>query len=646
MMKNPPSLRFQRAASSGAARLCLWLSFPMTMLGLVLPAMGQECVNYLTLSTGEVQESALDEISGIALSRKNPGVIWAHNDSGDSARVFAMSTEGTHLGVYNLVGASHIDFEDMAIGRGPDPNLDYLYLGDVGDNGPNRSNIVIYRVPEPSVSLGQSPVTQDITDFETIVLTYPEGAKYDCETIMVDSVSGNLYLVTKTAGASTRVFVYPSLLDDPNPNASTELEWVTDLTLSDEVTGGDISPSGSQIILRPKSGSGVSAMLWHWTDGTTLADVLGGPFCSAPLASEPQGEAIAFASDELSYYTMSEIKDQPVNSAVISQYEEQGPVTDGLANGEVTVQGVRNGTLADTYSDNGAYESITEVHSGGKPKDRFSTLEHQWTFNVPAGDVIEFHLQAHHDGGEDDFVFAYSTDGSTYTDMVTVERESDDPDAPDQIFRLLEAVSGAVTVRVVDTNSEKGELTMSTIFVDDMFFRSLISNPAKASNPSPASGAINVPLDVTLSWDASAGATSHEVYFGTDSANLVLLDPSGPGQLAEDTIYYWRVDAYSNGAVSVGDLWSFTTMRVDPPATIVLSANGYKVKGVQFIELSWSGTTSNVTIYRDGNPIPDATSISGTSYTDATGQKGAATYVYHVCEIGTDVCSDTVTVTF
>ena len=53
-------------------------------------------------STGTIQSSYVDEASGLAGSRKNPYVLWTHNDKGDSARIFAMNMDGTHLGIYNL----------------------------------------------------------------------------------------------------------------------------------------------------------------------------------------------------------------------------------------------------------------------------------------------------------------------------------------------------------------------------------------------------------------------------------------------------------------------------------------------------------------------------------------------------------------
>ncbi len=82
----------------------------------------------------------------------------------------------------------------------------------------------------------------------------------------------------------------------------------------------------------------------------------------------------------------------------------------------------------------------------------------------------------------------------------------------------------------------------------------------------PHPGAWDVSVDHVLSWSAGDGATSHDVYFGTDST------PDGsefegnqtgtsfdPGMLAMETTYSWRVDEINAGGVETGDVWTFTT---------------------------------------------------------------------------------------
>ena len=55
-------------------------------------------------SVGFVADNDLAEASGIVASPSHPGVLWSHNDSGDEARLFAMSTTGAALGVLEFPG--------------------------------------------------------------------------------------------------------------------------------------------------------------------------------------------------------------------------------------------------------------------------------------------------------------------------------------------------------------------------------------------------------------------------------------------------------------------------------------------------------------------------------------------------------------
>ncbi len=82
-----------------------------------------------------------------------------------------------------------------------------------------------------------------------------------------------------------------------------------------------------------------------------------------------------------------------------------------------------------------------------------------------------------------------------------------------------------------------------------------------------------------------------------------------------------------------------------PSSGITLTATGYKVKGKQKADLTWSGATStDVDVYRDGAVI--ATTANDGFYTDNIDNRGGGTYVYKVCEAGTSVCSSDATVSF
>jgi subtilisin family serine protease len=84
-----------------------------------------------------------------------------------------------------------------------------------------------------------------------------------------------------------------------------------------------------------------------------------------------------------------------------------------------------------------------------------------------------------------------------------------------------------------------------------------------------------------------------------------------------------------------------------PPGGIQLAAQGYRIKGRQQVDLTWSGTTttSPVAVYRNGSLLRN-TANDG-SETDAIGIKGAGSWTYQICETdSTPTCSNTAAVTF
>ncbi len=96
---------------------------------------------------------------------------------------------------------------------------------------------------------------------------------------------------------------------------------------------------------------------------------------------------------------------------------------------------------------------------------------------------------------------------------------------------------------------------------------------------------------------------------------------------------------------SIRDRVAALVSGTPPPPAITLSARGYKVKGLQRVDLSWSGASSStVDVFRSGVRI--ATTANDGFHTDAINRKGSGTYGYKVCEAGTATCSPQVSVSF
>jgi hypothetical protein len=145
---------------------------------------------------------------------------------------------------------------------------------------------------------------------------------------------------------------------------------------------------------------------------------------------------------------------------------------DFTANADIPVaNGSIEGTYLDTLEADDIWEGFWERESGGKPSKRYSYLEHKWTIHVGGGSNPEFHLKADRSAvyGVDDFVFAYSTDDVTYTDMIIVDENT--PQDEYQTFTLPPTLSGTVYIRVKDTDQGAGNREIDGVRVDHMFIR-------------------------------------------------------------------------------------------------------------------------------------------------------------------------------
>ena len=107
---------------------------------------------------------------------------------------------------------------------------------------------------------------------------------------------------------------------------------------------------------------------------------------------------------------------------------------------------------------------------------------------------------------------------------------------------------------------------------------SFTAAPVKSYAPSPADGARYVMPDTKLAWSPGSTASSHELFFGTSRDDVAAGAPGvskgelyeltfDPGPLANDTVYYWRVDGIDIAGVrETGYVWSFRTLPLIPVA--------------------------------------------------------------------------------
>lgn len=216
----------------------------------------------------------LVEISGIDASYKHAGVFYAHNDSGDQPRFWAIDLTGKVLAEYKVSGAQARDWEDMT--TAPCGRTTCAYFADIGDNNYARKEYQVYEVEEPA-TLASATVKAKAYSF-----TYEKGKAHNAEGFAYNPNDGYFYVATKDDNAIYRA---PRTLSD-----KMIFYKVCDLDVSRAtnrwITGLDFSAAG-EMLLRTYS----HYFRFNGPDCSKIIDV------QSYGVSEAQGEAVAYLQD-------------------------------------------------------------------------------------------------------------------------------------------------------------------------------------------------------------------------------------------------------------------------------------------------------------------------------------------------------------
>ena len=246
-----------------------------------------------------IDDSRIGEASGIATGIASPGVFYVQNDSGDSARFFALDRRtGKTLATYTVPRAANVDWEDLAVARDR-RGVASVWIADIGDNDGGRGEVRIYRVDEPHVEAGVDATTAAPDVWR---LRYP-GGPVDAESLAV-APGGAAYLVTKSIFGASEMYAVPARPDPAKVQALRRIGEIDfhptgtpggpNIVGQVTATGAALSRDGSILVVRTY----IDAYLWT-VKGGDVARAIRAHAVHVRLPEQPQGEGVTIDGSRL-----------------------------------------------------------------------------------------------------------------------------------------------------------------------------------------------------------------------------------------------------------------------------------------------------------------------------------------------------------
>ena len=190
------------------------------------------------LDLTNLQTPALDETSGLLFYNNN---IITHTDSGGKAELYEINvTTGAITRTIGITNATNVDWEDIT------QDASYIYIGDIGNNSGNRTDLKIYKISKEDYNTNDGAVTAEIIAYSYIdqfdFTRSPNNTNWDAEGLI--SYGDKLLLFTKNWGdKKTNVYSIPK------KSGTHSAVLVSSYNTNGLITGADISPDESVIYL-------------------------------------------------------------------------------------------------------------------------------------------------------------------------------------------------------------------------------------------------------------------------------------------------------------------------------------------------------------------------------------------------------------
>lgn len=226
----------------------------------------------------------LPEASGLAASRRTPGLLWSHLDSAGVPMLFGLDAHGALKGKVKLSGVTLADWEDVAVGACGSSSC--VYIADIGDNRAARKSIAVYRVPEPL------PTDAATGSPEVFTGVFPDGPQ-DAEGLFVLG-AGEMFVVTKGASGPVALYRFPAgAKAGPSPSTLQKIGVLQEGRVKKNgwVTGASASPDGRWVVLRTHAG------VAFYDASRLVKGDFGSPLTfDVSSLNEPRGEGVALGA--------------------------------------------------------------------------------------------------------------------------------------------------------------------------------------------------------------------------------------------------------------------------------------------------------------------------------------------------------------
>jgi hypothetical protein len=182
----------------------------------------------------------VSETSGLIFWRNS---LWTHNDSGGKPEIYKIDTaSGKITQTVFLDGVINFDWEDIA------QDEDFIFVGDFGNNGGDRKNLSIYKIPKAAISLTEkvdsvspSTIRFSFADQKSFENNFRKN-DFDCESFL--SLGDSLFLFTKNwVDGNSRLYVLPKTDGEHSvwPRTTFHADGL--------VTGADVNPAQNEVAL-------------------------------------------------------------------------------------------------------------------------------------------------------------------------------------------------------------------------------------------------------------------------------------------------------------------------------------------------------------------------------------------------------------